>query len=128
MRAHPLQKTLAATQDATDTVFTPVPNRLARRWSAGLAGSSGFYTTEPPGLVEELGGQSGDVAHPLDRAQPPIAIDAIIREPECRLRTGLSRSTRWRLERKGKFPRRRQLSPGCSGWLASEIAAWISAR
>jgi prophage regulatory protein len=128
MRAPPLQKTLAATQNARDTVVTPIPNRHARRRSAGLAGSSGFIPTELPALVEELGGQSGDVAHPLDRAQPLIAIDAIIREPECRLRTGLSRSTRWRLERKGKFPRRRQLSPGCSGWLASEIAAWISAR
>jgi prophage regulatory protein len=129
-RAHPLQKTLAATrnQSATDPDVTPIPNRHARRRSAGLAGSSGFDTTESPALVEELRGQSRNAAYPPDRAQLPVAIDAIIREPECRLRTGLSRSTRWRLERRGKFPRRRQLSPGCSGWIASEIAAWISAR
>ena len=54
--------------------------------------------------------------------------DRIIREPECKQRTGLSRSTRWRLERVDKFPRRRRLSEGCSGWLESEIAAWIAAR
>jgi prophage regulatory protein len=54
--------------------------------------------------------------------------EAIIREPECRRLTGLSRSTRWRLERDGLFPKRRQISPGCSGWLASEIRAWLAAR
>jgi prophage regulatory protein len=57
-----------------------------------------------------------------------VTADRIIREPECKQRTGLSRSTRWRLERVDKFPRRRRLSEGCSGWLESEIAAWIAAR
>jgi prophage regulatory protein len=54
--------------------------------------------------------------------------EAIIREPECRRITGLSRSTRWRLERAGNFPRRRKISPGATGWLASEIAAWVAER
>jgi prophage regulatory protein len=54
--------------------------------------------------------------------------EAIIREPECRRISGLSRSTRWRLEREGKFPRRRKISPGATGWLASEIAAWLAGR
>jgi prophage regulatory protein len=54
--------------------------------------------------------------------------ERIIREPECERRSGLSRSTRWRLERDGKFPRRRRISPGTSGWLESEFAAWIRAR
>jgi prophage regulatory protein len=54
--------------------------------------------------------------------------DRIIRERECRRITGLSRSTRWRLERVGKFPRRRQISPGCSGWLLSEVRGWVASR
>jgi prophage regulatory protein len=54
--------------------------------------------------------------------------EAIIREPECRRITGLSRSTRWRLERAGHFPRRRKISPGATGWLASELAAWLAER
>jgi prophage regulatory protein len=58
----------------------------------------------------------------------PVRNEAIIREPECRRISGLSRSTRWRLEREGKFPRRRRISPGASGWLASEIAAWLADR
>jgi len=54
--------------------------------------------------------------------------DAIIREPECQALTRLSRATRWRLERAGLFPKKRQLSPGCNGWLRSEIDAWIAER
>jgi prophage regulatory protein len=54
--------------------------------------------------------------------------ERIIREPECKERTGLSRATRWRLERTGKFPARVQLSPGCCGWRESEICARIAAR
>ena len=54
--------------------------------------------------------------------------ERIIREPECKRRSGLSRSTRWRLERDGKFPRRRRISPGASGWLESEFATWLHAR
>ncbi len=54
--------------------------------------------------------------------------ERIIREPECKRRSGLSRSTRWRLEHDGKFPRRRRISPGTSGWLESEFAAWVRAR
>jgi prophage regulatory protein len=55
-------------------------------------------------------------------------IDRFVREPECRERTGLSRSTRWRLERAGNFPERRHLGPNACGWLESEIDEWIRSR
>ena len=54
--------------------------------------------------------------------------DRIVREPECRRLTGLSRTTRWRLEREGQFPRRRQISPNAVGWLASDVQSWIDDR
>jgi prophage regulatory protein len=72
-------------------------------------------------------GQTGLNRH-ARRTAAPARDDRIIREPECRQITGLSRSTRWRLERAGKFPRRRKLSAAASGWLASEIAAWLAER
>ncbi|HNP03269.1 MAG TPA: AlpA family phage regulatory protein [Rhodocyclaceae bacterium] len=50
------------------------------------------------------------------------------REREVRQATKLSRSTRWRLEHQGLFPRRRQLSANAVGWLKSEVLAWIAAR
>ena len=52
--------------------------------------------------------------------------DRFIREPEIALITGLSRTTRWRLERAGKFPNRRRISTNAVGWLASEINAWMT--
>jgi len=54
--------------------------------------------------------------------------DRFIREQECRKLTGLSRSTRWRLERSGEFPKRRRLSSNGVGWLLSEIEAWQASR
>ena len=37
----------------------------------------------------------------------------------------ISRSTIWRLERDGKFPSRRKISPGKVAWLKSEIEEWM---
>lgn len=54
--------------------------------------------------------------------------DRYIREEECFRLSGLSRTTRWRLERKDKFPRRRQLSDNAVGWLLSEVLAWRATR
>ncbi len=55
-------------------------------------------------------------------------LDRFIREKECREITGLSRSTRWRLERTNLFPKRRQISPNTVGWLQSELAEWLEQR
>jgi prophage regulatory protein len=43
-------------------------------------------------------------------------------------RTGLSRSTLWRLERRGAFPPHRQISTNAVGWLEEEVNAWIRSR
>ena len=55
-------------------------------------------------------------------------MDRFLREPEVKRKSGLSRSTRWRLERIGEFPRRRRISANAVGWLESELDAWIAAR
>lgn len=55
-------------------------------------------------------------------------VDRFIREPECHRISGLSRVTRWRLERSGKFPERRQISDNAVAWLLSEVLAWRDAR
>ena len=41
---------------------------------------------------------------------------------------GLSRSTIWRLERDGVFPRRRVVSPKIVAWDEAEIDDWIRSR
>ena len=57
-----------------------------------------------------------------------MTIERFIREPEVHRITGLSRTTRWRLEQVGRFPRKRKLSDNAVGWLATEIAAWMAER
>ncbi|MBT5458761.1 MAG: AlpA family phage regulatory protein [Rhodospirillaceae bacterium] len=54
--------------------------------------------------------------------------DRFMREPEVKSLTGLSRTTRWRMERNDDFPRRRRLSRNAVGWLASEVQAWMQDR
>ena len=54
--------------------------------------------------------------------------ERFIREPERRHVTGTSRSTWWRLERKGLAPKRRQISPNAVAWVESEILEWIRSR
>ena len=52
----------------------------------------------------------------------------IIRPDELVDWLGISRTTVWRLQRKGEFPPPRQLSPNAVGWLESEVDEWLESR
>jgi prophage regulatory protein len=52
----------------------------------------------------------------------------LLRCREVEERTGLSRSTIWRLEHRNAFPRRIQVSVNVVAWLEDEVAAWIQSR
>ncbi|TVL29249.1 helix-turn-helix transcriptional regulator [Shewanella xiamenensis] len=56
--------------------------------------------------------------------------DRIVREAERKAITSISRTTAWSLERKGLFPKRRQLYPQSTsvGWLLSELTEWVASR
>ncbi len=54
--------------------------------------------------------------------------DRIVRAGEVQKITGLSRTTVWRLERRGEFPDRVPLGPGSVGWKLSEVERWVSTR
>jgi len=41
---------------------------------------------------------------------------------------GLSRTTIWRMERQGNFPKRIHLSPRRVGWILEEVEEWIETR
>jgi len=58
----------------------------------------------------------------------PSTSGRFIRDRECRTLTGLSKSTLWRLEKDGRFPRRRKISTRAVGWLSSEVESWIAER
>lgn len=45
--------------------------------------------------------------------------------PELKRLTGLSRSTVWKLEKTGSFPRRRLVTTNRIAWLENEVQDWI---
>jgi prophage regulatory protein len=52
----------------------------------------------------------------------------ILRMPDVEVRVGLSRQEIYRRARLGIFPKPVALGPATSGWLESEVSAWIAAR
>jgi prophage regulatory protein len=58
----------------------------------------------------------------------PVPAVAILDEEKVQAVTSLSRTTRWRMERRGEFPKRVRLSPGRVGWRQADIEAWIISR
>lgn len=57
-----------------------------------------------------------------------VRISSCLRFPQVKAMVGLSRSTIWRLERLGQFPKRRQISPRTVAWLREEVDEWIKKR
>lgn len=52
----------------------------------------------------------------------------VLRTPQVMAATGLSRMTIYRLEKRGQFPCRVQLSPNSVGWLQDQVDQWIRSR
>lgn len=52
----------------------------------------------------------------------------ILREKAVGERTGLSRTTRWRLVRKNKFPAPIKISDHAIGWIEYQIDEWVEER
>jgi prophage regulatory protein len=51
-----------------------------------------------------------------------------IRYPELYRKTGLHRSTIWRMERQGAFPKSIPLGKNSKGWLESEVDEWLNEK
>ena len=64
------------------------------------------------------------------RQQPDAAHRELrfLRFPAVRARTGLSRSTIWRLERQGSFPRHRRISRNAVAWVEDEVTEWMRSK
>lgn len=68
---------------------------------------------------------SGDI---LQVPHETSSSERILRSKEVQEMTGLSRTTIWRMERKGQFPVRVSLGVNSVGWLFSQIDSWIKSR
>jgi prophage regulatory protein len=51
-----------------------------------------------------------------------------LRDREVGILTKLSRTTRWKLEKDGNFPKRRRLGKKAVRWLLSEVEEWMKTR
>jgi len=68
------------------------------------------------------------VERTTSQSSPDDMPERIIRAQELQELTGLSRTTIWRMERKGEFPSRVPLSGSSVGWRHSEIMEWMKQR
>jgi predicted DNA-binding transcriptional regulator AlpA len=66
--------------------------------------------------------------HKTNPVIPQNEPERIIRAKEVQSMAGLSRTTLWRLENKGEFPRRVSLGGNSVGWKLSEVKCWIDER
>jgi len=58
----------------------------------------------------------------------PSTPSTIDRLPDVKARTGLSRSTIYKLESEGKFPQRIKLGERAVGWRSNDVDTWIATR
>ena len=77
-------------------------------------------TRAPEALVEIL----ESTPPPFDGARSL----RLLRFSAVRERTGLSRSTIWRLERCGAFPKHRRISANAVAWVEGEVMRWIQSK
>ncbi len=52
----------------------------------------------------------------------------IVRHADVLRMTKLSRTTLWRLQRAGKFPKSFFISPEIKGWLRADVERWVEDR
>ena len=71
-------------------------------------------------------GNHGTADAPFDEMHRTVL--KLLRFPAVRERTGLSRSTIWRLERCGAFPRHHRISANAVAWVEDDIAKWIQSK
>jgi prophage regulatory protein len=71
---------------------------------------------------------SSSVADPGRAAEAVPRLPRLLRFSAVRERTGLSRSTIWRLERRGEFPKHHRISPNVVAWVEQDVLEWIEGR
>jgi len=64
----------------------------------------------------------------LDTVRPLSSRERFISYDEVHERTGLSRTTIWRLEKIKDFPQSVRISPGRRAWRESDLDRWIASR
>ena len=102
----------------------PVTTRLdTEMWICGVQESITMI-----GGDDGAGGAMGGGGDDRGQQVQDDRIDRFLGEAEVERITNLSRTTRWRLERRGLFPKRRSISPNRVAWLETEIRLWLRSK
>jgi prophage regulatory protein len=90
----------------------------------GVHSSSLASANDQASVIPEANGAVRSIVQTLDRERSL----KLLRFPAVRERTGLSRSTIWRLEREGYFPKHRRISANAVAWVEDEVLSWIQSK
>ena len=85
-------------------------------------------TSRTDSLDRSVPNASAAVRSPTSVVAVPVTPVKLLRFPVVRERTGLSRSTIWRLERRGEFPKHHRIAPNIVAWSEIEVSRWIEQR
>lgn len=140
-----VERASGSTGRQPDRQERPPGSRIANSGSAtAIRGRVAGPKVKPPDRQSLAAASSGKSAHarttrapreshsvqaqPLTSPEPAGARSRFLRKNEVCDRLGVSRITLWRMETRGEFPRSVQISPGCVGWLESDVDDWIEDR
>jgi prophage regulatory protein len=110
------------TRDASPTIVEVTMRELPTRTSGVVSVRPLERGQRSNGQVPRASAASGQDASATRR---PLKL---LRFPAVRERTGLSRSTIWRLERRGEFPKHHRISPNVVAWVEEDVSEWIERR
>ena len=82
----------------------------------------------PWGASVEGGGEKLSESEALAPVQPRAPPERMLRFADVIRATGLSRTTIWRLEKRGQFPKKVKLSPNRKGRSEREVRRWMRER
>ena len=109
--------------------FDAIEQLIAKQKIGYLAVADGEITFFGYQLVQHL----NEAIQPVSMRSATIAEsfqnDArVLRTKDVQALTSLSRSTIWRLEKKGQFPRHIMLGEASIGWLKQDVMEWLEKR
>ena len=99
-------------------------NRLPAKTKGPIRVDASDHVIATVHASREVSGATPRVVQSLDR----VLTLKLLRFPTVRERTGLSRSTIWRLERQGDFPKHRRISANVVAWVEEEVMGWIHSK
>ena len=112
--------------DARRTTEDPMRSKTLAQDDEGARRHQGRALAAGQSTTRERANDSIAESQRIDKlAALPLKL---LRFTDVRERTGLSRSTVWRLERRGAFPKHVQLSANIVGWLEEDVIEWIRSR